>query len=94
MPTLDDLYGVSLNEYCAIHGTTPEALIQKTCTDIALLRQRLHRLVWNAEQDPKNEDLIPHVKEKMERKQRHLERLMEWAAATKLGIKKQKEGKR
>ncbi|BCD61710.1 hypothetical protein NrS5_06 [Nitratiruptor phage NrS-5] len=78
MVSLDEIYGIGLDEYCRIQGTTPDQLIQKTKTDMVLLKMRLHHLVWHEVQNSHTDELIRVVKEKLERKRKHLERLKKW----------------
>ncbi len=74
--TQDEIYGVSFEEYCQIHNRSPDEIIQKAKIDYELLKARLHHLVWHEKNT--NDDLIKAVKEKMEAKRKHIERLKEW----------------
>jgi len=76
MASYQDIYGVSLEEYCQAHGITIEKLIKKVETDIKLLKTRLRDLV--------NEDeyvvnpLINEVYQVLKKKEKHLKRLKGW----------------
>ena len=76
--TKDEIYGVSFEEYCHIHNRSPDEIIQKAKVDYFLLKTRLHHLVWHAPQSARNDELIKAVKDKMEAKRKHIERLKEW----------------
>ena len=71
--TYDELYGLSLEQYCERHGITIDDLIQKTKTDIDILSERLDGIG----------DFISHefttVYNALNGKRKHLSRLEEWA---------------
>lgn len=73
--TYDELYGVTLDEYCRIHNTTIEKLIKKTEIDIDLLKKRLASLVFADEMDIY---LVNEVHKLLSKKRKHLKRLKQW----------------
>jgi len=81
----DDLYGVNLKEYCIAHNTNPEKLIQKIDIDIRLLKNRLNYLLEQESQKPFREQnnsdlyLITKVYQLIQKKEKHKDRLREWA---------------
>ena len=76
--TQDEIYGISFKEYCQIHNRSPDEIIQEAKINYALLKARLHHLVWHEPQSQRNDELIQAVKEKMEAKKRHIQRLEKW----------------
>ena len=74
--TLEDLYGVDLEEYCRRHGTDIDKLINKTKTDLELLKENLTRLVRD-----KNDILdykITVIRNRIIQKEEQLKRLKYW----------------
>jgi len=72
MFSLEELYGVDLQEYCKAHQTTISTLIKKTDTDIKLLKQNLKRLV---KKDLHLTPLCAEVQRLIRKKEKHLKRL-------------------
>ena len=74
---LDDLYGITLDEYCKIHNTTKENLIKKTQTDIDILSKRLRKLIY--EEDRLLDPLTEEIQDILSKKRKHLKRLKQWS---------------
>jgi len=76
MTSYQDIYGVSLGEYCQAHGISVVDLIKKVETDIKLLKNRLRELVDKDEYvvNP----LINEVYQTLKKKEKHLKRLKGW----------------
>jgi len=72
---LEQLYDVSLDDYCKIHNTTIDNLINKTKIDINLLRSHLRELL---EKDKLVEPITEAVERLLDKKRKHLKRLEEW----------------
>ena len=74
--TYDQIYGVDLNAYMDRLGISLEDLFLKTLTDIQFLKENLRREV-----EKKNPDdyLISVIYNTIEKKEKHLERMKEWA---------------
>lgn len=70
----EDLYGVSIDEYCSLHNTTVDELIHKTLIDKEILEARLRELI---ETDP-NSHLVTVVYNLISKKDKHVERLKKW----------------
>ena len=70
----DSIYGMDLDTYCSMHGTTVERLIKKVETDILILRTRFEKLFNVMESDPLHNEIY----KSMGKKQKHLERLKNW----------------
>jgi len=73
---LDEIYGVSLKEYCEIHNTNPDNLIKKTEIDIDILSKHLRKLVW--EEDRLLDPITERIERVLSKKRKHLKRLKEW----------------
>ena len=77
MKNYDEIYGVDLDTYCKLHGVSVDKLIEKVKTDIKLLQNNLHYLVW-----VKNVDvcdlLVREVYYLLQKKEKHLQRLKRW----------------
>ena len=73
----DEIYGVNIDEYAKLHGTTVQDLIEKTKLDIDILSKRLRYLVQHEEKIGTNH-LITVVFNTISKKQKHLSRLEEW----------------
>jgi len=73
----DELYGISIDEYCKYHNTTIDSLISKTSKDIELLKRRLNCLIYEEKVDIGSQ-LINDVYSLLQKKERHLERLKKW----------------
>jgi len=73
---LDEIYGVSLEEYCKLQGITPEDLLKKTETDIEILSKRLRKLIW--EEDRLLDPLVEEIERVVSKKRKHLKRLKDW----------------
>jgi len=71
----DDIYGMSISEYCIAHGITVEQLISKTKTDISILKSRLKELVGDGALLC---EVGKVVYDNISKKTKHLERLVEW----------------
>jgi hypothetical protein len=68
----DEIYGVDIEEYCSLHNTTPQDLINKINIDIQILKNRLKEII--------NEDdhyLISVVYELINKKEKHKDRLIQ-----------------
>jgi len=74
--TYEELYGVSLDEYCKYHNINPERLVQKTKKDIELLKKNLHKHTYEIEST--NWNLVSQIHKLLNKKIKHLERLKEW----------------
>jgi hypothetical protein len=72
----DEIYGVNIDEYAALHDTTVQDLIEKTKLDIDILSKRLKYLVKN--DDTGSNHLVTVVFNTISKKQKHLSRLEEW----------------
>ena len=74
----DETFGVDLPTYCEVHGTDIETLIKKVELDIELLSERLKPLMalHFMEQDS---PLIEHIVRLIRKKQKHKDRLNDWA---------------
>jgi hypothetical protein len=73
----DELYGVDIEEYCKIHNTTLEDLIQKSEIDIELLRKNMGRLLQ--EDLTYEEGYITKVLfDLIKKKQKHVDHLKMW----------------
>ena len=73
---LDELYGVTLEDYCKIHDITPEKLIDKTQKDLNLLRKRARKLIY--EEDRLLDPLVEEIERVISKKYKHLRRLKDW----------------
>jgi len=76
MTSYQDIYGVSLEEYCQAHGISVVDLIKKVETDIQLLKTRLRDLV--EEDEYAVNPLINEVYQVLKKKEKHLKRLKGW----------------
>jgi len=77
MFTYDDLYGVSLDEYCLKQETSLDELIRKIEIDIDLLNQNLERvLVMQLSHDEGY--IVDTIFNLIKKKRNHVERLKEW----------------
>jgi hypothetical protein len=72
----DEIYGVDIDEYAKLHGTTDQDLIEKTKLDIDILSKRLRYLVEHEDNMGTNH-LITVVFNTISKKQKHLSRLEE-----------------
>jgi len=72
----EDLYGVSLDEYCKHHGIEPHQLVQKTEKDIQLLKSNLHKHTYDIE--PTNWEIVSQIHKLLNKKINHLKRLNKW----------------
>lgn len=75
----DDIYGVDLETYCKVHNTTIDHLIEKIEIDINLLQSRMGELL-EVEWSQQNNALITHIYNLIKKKDKHKERLKEWAS--------------
>ena len=81
MYSYDDIYGVSLDNYCAAHGLTPDDLIKKVKTDIDILKANLSKVL--AEKRPYPDNYLETVIFKtIKKKEKHLEHLLDWSKNT------------
>ena len=72
----DKLYGMTLDKYCFIHGTTIDKLIDKVEKDIFLLEDRITTLVW--EENLLLDPLVGSCYSLLNKKRKHLKRLKKW----------------
>lgn len=70
----DDLYGMSLSEYCEKHNTNIEALIEKVSIDLEILKKNFEKEYTGMIPTP----LGDRIYASMEKKRKHLMRLQEW----------------
>jgi hypothetical protein len=75
--TYDDIYGITIDEYCAAHNLTLDDLIYKTKIDIKLLKDNLAAVL--KEQRPYPENYIETIIfQTIKKKEKHLEHLLDW----------------
>lgn len=76
--TYDEIYGMDLDNYCYAHNITVESLIAKEKTDIDILNHRLK------EEYPRGaltmSELANAIHKLIKKKQKHVERLVDWKA--------------
>ena len=72
----DQIYGVDLNAYMDRLGLSLEDLFLKTTTDIKFLKENLKREV---QKDNPDEYLVTVIFNTIEKKEKHLQRMKEWA---------------
>ena len=72
----DQLYGMTIDEYCKAHNTNVDNLINKTNTDIKLLEKRLKHLVWK--DNKLLEPIVGSCFMLLNKKRKHLKRLKKW----------------
>ena len=77
----EELYGVSLNEYCKYHNIEPQQLVLKTEKDIELLKRNLHKHTYEIE--PTNWEIVGQIHKLLNKKINHLKRLKEWLKSIK-----------
>jgi hypothetical protein len=75
--TYDDIYGISLDEYVKKHDVTLDDLIEKTKTDILLLKENLSKVLKEKRPYPDNY-LETVIFQTIKKKEKHLEHLSEW----------------
>ena len=78
---LDKLYGCTLGEYCEHHGITIDELINKTRKDIELLQEKYEEIARNKDKYTSDSYEIYLAQARqilIDKKRRHLERLLEW----------------
>lgn len=78
--TLDELYG-SLENYCKHHQMTIDELIEKTQKDIGILQQRYQEIASQKDKydsDSYEIQLAQARRELIDKKRKHLERLLMW----------------
>jgi len=76
--TYDDIYGISLGEYCKLHNLTLDDLIEKVRMDINILKVNLGVVI--NEDKPYPENYIENVIfQTIKKKEKHLEHLLDWA---------------
>ena len=73
--TNDEIYGVDIFEYCKAHNTSLPALILNVKKDIELLEKNFKYHVF--ENDIREIELIQEIYNTLEKKKRHLKRLLE-----------------
>jgi len=73
----DEVYGMSLDEYCAVHNTTMELLIGKVAKDVEILKENFKKEYTGMLPTP----LGDKIYEALEKKRKHLDRLKDWARA-------------
>ena len=73
----DELYGVNLDEYCNFHNVEIEDLINKTKKDIFILKRNLNKLIYK-DCIPITEPIIGSIYELIQKKEKHLKRLIKW----------------
>jgi len=80
--TLDEIYGVNIDDYCLYHAIIVNDLIGKVKKDIELLRKRLHILTH--EEDKVLDQVTHEVVTLMNKKEKHLKRLIDWKRSAKM----------
>lgn len=73
----DDIYGMTITDYCDAHGTTIEHLIQKVKIDIEILESRLKQEM-NPESKGTFTEIGSEVWNMLSKKKKHLSRLQDW----------------
>jgi len=78
--TLDEIYGLSLDEYCYALGVDIDSLIDKNQKEIQILKERLYTLVWGETNKTfrKENELIEEIQKYISKKEKHLKRLKNW----------------
>jgi len=74
----DDIYGIPLGEYLERHGVDLKNLISKVQIDIVLLKENLKRVLEEQRPYPNNY-LETVIYQTIQKKEKHLQHLMEWA---------------
>jgi len=74
--TMDDIYGVTLDEYCMLHKVTIDDLIDSVELDIELISKNIRQEVYD--NDMQNDALLNTLMEARDSKRKHLKRLVEW----------------
>jgi len=82
MISYDELYGISLGDYCKAHETTLDELIQKIEIDIQILEANLEKVLNN---DSTNY-LVDQIFFTIKKKRDHVERLKEWKQETGISL--------
>ena len=78
-PTYEELYGCTLDEYAAYHGTTIEQMMEKTQNDIRLLEINYQRYAQrNHELNDRELFVAMQIKKLIKKKEAHLNRLRKW----------------
>jgi len=78
----DEIYGIDLDTYCAMHDTTIEKLITKIDIDIDILYAKMKTIIDIPfmERDP---TMLTYIHALIKKKTEHKERLRDWAAGIK-----------
>ncbi len=78
--SLEDLYGITLEEYCRKHGhSSPQPLVSKITTDIEILEKNYKNLAErNATLTDKELDLAKEISTLLHKKKQHRQRLQKW----------------
>lgn len=74
----DELYGITIDEYCKRHNTTIEEIIQKIKIDLKILHENLGVLLEGG-MTSENYHLVDTVVALERKKEKHIARLAEWA---------------
>lgn len=75
-PSYEDIYGITINEYCFVHDTTPKKLIDKVKTDIHILENNYNKYERIKHKISDREmKLVFLIKKQIKSKKAHLEKL-------------------
>ena len=77
--TLDEIYGVSINDYLLAHGKTEDDLIASIVVDIDLLKvSKMELAIRNETLTQRELELYQHIDTLYQKKLAHLKRIQEY----------------
>ena len=80
--TLDELYGISLEDYCLLHNVTYDELIEKVKIDISILRKNYELYSLKNKDDVTYDEvsLAIEISKQINKKNIHLKKLADYKA--------------